>query len=217
MKTKLHFIGIASFVILLCSCGTGNMPKKFDYGQVENHKYYNSFFALELEVPHDWVVQTKEQTKELTEKGKNLAAGDDQNMKALIDASEINTANLLAVFQYEVGTPVAYNPSFALVAENLKNSPGIQSASDYLFHVRKHLKQSQIKVDYLDEACKQELINGQEFCVMNLSMHFMEIEIKQIYYATMQHGFCLSAVISFVDDEQKDELETIIQSMEFEK
>jgi hypothetical protein len=43
-------------------------------------------------------------------------------MKAIVEASKIISANLLAVFHYEVGTLVEYNPGFMLIAENFKST-----------------------------------------------------------------------------------------------
>ncbi|MCX6238486.1 MAG: hypothetical protein NTY07_13165 [Bacteroidia bacterium] len=104
-----------------------------------------------------------------------------------------------------------------LVAENLKNAPGIKNGSDYLFQSRKLLKQSQIQYDYIDEEFKKEIIDNQEFYLMNCSINYMGLNIKQKYYSTIQNGFCLSVIISFIDDEQKNVLEKIINSMEFNK
>ena len=219
MKAKLILIGFVILTVLTFSCNpNGNgKPKDFDYGHVENSMYINSFFGLKLQLPSDWVVQTKEQTENLAKKGKELVAGDDKNMKAVIDAAEVNSANLLAVFKYEVGAAVEYNPNFMLVAENLKNAPGIKNGSDYLFQTRKLMKQSQIKYDFIDEEFKKEIINNQEFFLMNCSINYMGLNIKQKYYSTIQNGFCLSAIISFINDEQENDLERIINSIEFNK
>jgi hypothetical protein len=217
MRTKLNFIGLLLLTVLTLSCGKNGKPKDFDYGRVENSKYVNSFFDLEINLPSNWVVQTKEQTENLVEKSKDLVAGDNKNMKAVLNASEINTANLLAVFQHELGAPVEYNPNFMLVAENLKGFPGIKTGSDYLYQASKLLKQSQIQYEYIESDFKKVIINNQEFYSMNLSLNYMGLNIKQVYYATIQNGFCISAIISFINDEQKNGLEKVINSMNFNK
>jgi len=195
MKTRLNFIGLLFLTALITSCNSSGKPKNFDYGHIENNKYLNSFFGLELSLPNDWIVQSKEQTENLAKMGKDLVAGDDKNMKAVINAAEINSANLLAIFKHEVGTAVDYNPNFMLVAENLKNAPGIKNGSDYLFQSRQLLKHSQIQYDYIDENFKKEIINNQEFYLMNCSLNYMGLNINQRYYSTIQNGFCISAII----------------------
>jgi len=214
---KLNFIGLFILTVLITSCNPSGKPKNFDYGHIENNKYLNSFFGLELSLPDNWIVQTKEQTENLTKIGKDFVAGDDKNLKAIINASEINSANLLAVFQYEVGAAVDYNPSFMLVAENLKNYPGIKTGSDYLFQSRKLLQQSQIHYSHLDDGFEKEIINNLEFYTMNCTIDYMGLSIKQRYYSTIINGFCLSEIISYTDDKQKSNLEKIIHSMNFKK
>ena len=66
-------------------------------------------------------------------------------------------------------------------------------------------------------SVKREMINNQEFYLMNASINYMGLSIKQVYYSTIQNGFCLSIVISFIDDEQKMDLDKIINSMRFIK
>lgn len=217
MKTKMNFIKLVLLTVLTISCNSNSKTKDFDYGKVSDGKYLNSYFGFEIELPTDWVVQTKEQTEYIAKMGKDLIAGDDKNMKAAINAAEINSANLLAVFKYEVGSPVDYNPNLMLVAQNLKNTPGIKSGSDFLLQARKLLKQAQIQYDFIDEEFKKDIINNQEFYIMNCSQNFMGINIKQKCYSTIQDGFCLSAIVSFTDDEQKNDLENIINTMKFKK
>ena len=213
----MNFIGFIILTVLTLSCSTNNKPENFDYGKVENNKYSNSFFEFSMDLPADWIVQTKEQTENLAKMGQELVAGDDKNIKAALKASEINSANLLAVFKYEVGAAVEYNPNFMLVAENLKNAPGIKTGSDYLFQSRKILKQSQVQYEHIDETFEKVIINNNEFYLMNAHLNYMGLSIKQVYYSTILNGFCLSAIISFIDDEQRKDLELILKSMEFKE
>jgi hypothetical protein len=212
MKKLYVFIFIN---IILISCSNNKKPRDFDYGRVEINKYINSFFQMEINLPPDWIVQTKEQINSMAEKGKDLAAGDDKNLKAVLNASEVNSANLLGVFQYEVGSPVEYNPNFVLVAENLRSFPGVKNGSDYLFQTRKLLKQSQLKFGGLDQEFKKVNINDQEFYLMNASLTYGGITISQEYYSTVKGGFSISAIISYVNPDQKNDLDKIINSIKF--
>lgn len=217
MRTGLNLLGFLILTVILVSCNSTEKPKNFDYGHTENNKYLNSFFGLELTIPNNWVVQTKEQTENMFKKGKDLIVGDNKNLKAVIDASEINSANLLSVFQYEVGAAVDYNPNFTVIAENLKNAPGTKTGNDYLFQVRKLLKQSQVQYSYIDDKFERTIIDNQEFYIMNCTIDYMGLSIKQRYYSTIMNRFCLAAIISYTSDEQKNNLEKVIGSMTFKK
>jgi hypothetical protein len=170
-----------------------------------------------MTIPAKWIVQTKEEMDYLAKTGAELVTGNDSKLKAVVKAAEINTANLLAAFQYERGASVEYNPSLMLVAENIMNIPGIKSGSDYLFQTRRLLEQSQFKHDYMDKEFQKELINGTEFYKMNAEINYMGLVIKQTYYSTIIDRFSFSAVISYVSEEQKLELLKSINSMKFGK
>jgi hypothetical protein len=204
-------------IATIFSCQTNGKPKGFDNGKVENNIYNNSFFNFKVELSPEWIVQSKEQTENLAKAGKELVVGDDDNLKAIIKASEINSAYLLTVFQYEVGSAVSYNPGFTLVAENLKLVLGIKNGGDYLFEVRKLLKQSQIQYNQIDSEFEKVNIDNQEFYKMNLALNYAGLNMKQSYYSTVLNGFSINAIISFVTDEQKNELEKVLNSFKFDK
>lgn len=212
---KTSFLGFFLLTITAIGCKTQGKPIDFDYGHVENSKYVNSYFDFEITIPTDWIVQTKEQMDNMAKTGAELVVGDDSKLKAVVKASEINSANLLAVYQYERGSAVEYNPSFVLVAENIINAPGIKIGSDYLFQSRRLLEQSQFKYDYIDKEFTKEIINGTEFYKMNAEINYMGLNIKQIYYSTIVDRFSFNVIISFINDQQKLDLLKSINSMKF--
>jgi hypothetical protein len=215
MKTLTKYLSIILLFSLLFSCGKKNQPVNFDYGHVENNSYINSYFGFKIDLPSGWIVQSKEQTAQIAENGKKLVAGDDEKLNAALKASEVNVANLLAVFQYELGSAVEYNPNIMMVAENIKAYPGIKKGSDYLFQARKLIQQGQFKYDYLSEQFKSETISGIEFYTMEGKINYMNLDIKQIYYSTVLKGFCLSIIISYVSDEQYEILKKSLNSLSF--
>ncbi|MDO9255965.1 MAG: hypothetical protein Q7U54_10670 [Bacteroidales bacterium] len=213
MKTKLS--ALILFAIIASTCYSQSKPIDFDYGRIENSKYLNSYFDFEITIPANWIIQNKEQMEKMAKAGMDMVVGDDANLKAAVKVSEINTANLLVVNQYERGSAVDYNPGLVIVAENIKEYPGIKTGSDYLFQVRKLLNQSQVKYDYIDTETSRESISGIDFYKMNAGIEYMGIGIKQIYYSTVLKGFSLNVIISFINDEQKAGLITAIDSIKF--
>jgi len=216
MKTRFLLSGIMFFYIIILGCSGQESQVKFDFGSVENNTYTNSYFNFKMSLPTDWTLQSHEETEDIMKEGRKLVAGDDKNLESAIKAAEINTAHLLVIYQYEMGAAVDYNPSLMLIAENLKNAPGIKTGADYLFHARKLLSQSQIQYDHLDEKFEQIDINGMIFYLMNTNINYLGYDIKQKYYSTIYKDFSLNMIISYVYDEQKTELEQSINSMMFE-
>lgn len=217
MNTRLNLIGLLFLTLLVISCNQSSESKNFDYGHIENNKYINSYFGLELMIPEKWVVQTKEQMELLAEMGRDLVGGDNEEFKAKIRVSEINTANLLGVFQHDLREIVEFNPNIILIAENLKSDPDIQSGSDYLYHVRKYRIVSQMQFSDIDEEFRKEILDSQEFYTMNCSYDYLGIKITQRTYSTVKDGFCLSAIVTFANEDQKKDLENIISSIKFKR
>ena len=191
--------------------------ESFDYGKVENNVYSNKFFNFKMNVPEKWQIQSKQQTKEILKSGEKVVAGDDKTMQAVIEASKINTANLLVVFKHKVGAAVDYNPSFSVIAENLKAAPGVETGNDYLFHTKKLLKRSKVNFSYVSETFEKENVGGVDFYKMEVHVNYAGLTIKQIYYSTVIKRFALSVIISYINDKQKEKLNGVISSIKFSK
>lgn len=200
-------------LLLSVSCIAQDTLQVFDHGHLEGDKYVNAFFDLQLELPKDWVVQSQEQVDLIMKTGREMVAGDDANLKAVVKASEVNTAQLITAFQYELGTAVDYNPGFMLIAENLVMAPGIKNGHDYLFHARRLMQSIQIQYDHLDEEFDHQVINNIDFYTLNASFSMNGMQIKQVYYATTKNGFSVVGIISFINDDQRELLLKVINSI----
>ena len=214
MKELCKMMALLCIILITSNCK--NQVENFDYGKVENGIYINDYFKFNIKLPTDWIIQSKEQTEYISNLGKEVIAGDDENMKAVLKASEINVANLLAAFQHELGSAVDYNPSIMIIAENIKSSPGLKNGSDYLFHARKLMQQGQLKYDYLSNEFMKESYSNTDFYIMDANVNYMENEIKQKYYSTVLKGFCLNIIISYITEDQKEILLNTINSIKFD-
>lgn len=201
-------------VLLAMSCGeaTTSMPKNFDYGSIKENVYSNDFFDLEITFPANWVVQDQEQVAQMTQYGKEVLSGDDAVLKTVIKASEINSANLLTIFKYEFGAPVDYNPNLVVVAENIQNASGIKRGKDYLFHSKKLLEQSQLEYTF-DKDIYTQGIGSKEFDMMETNLFYIGQDITQEYICTIVNGFSLVFIISYTTEEERRELQSIIEGI----
>ncbi len=209
---KICYILVACLFFIDCSNTQNKFPKNFDYGKVENGTYTNQYFNLEVPINPNWIIQNKEQVNNIIEKGSKLVANNNKNTKALIDASKINTAYLLTMFKYEVGAAVNYNPSLIIVAENIKDTPGIKRGSDYLFHTKNILEQAQIKYNFEKEIYEKQIGNS-SFDVMESTIDVIGKTITQDYISAIKNGFSLSFIISYLNEDEKKELYRIIENI----
>ena len=217
MKKTFNKIAIVLTVVLFIQCSQNGKPDNFDYGSVnDEYVYTNSYFDCSLQLPKEWSIQSKEQRKEITDRGKDFVIGDNENLRSVVKASEINSANLLMAFEHELGTTVDFNPSISVIVENIKSFPGIKDGSDYLVQARRLMKQTQIEYDYLSENFKRKSINGEEFYLMEANLDLFGSKIKQVYCSTIKKGFSFNMIYSYATDEQKKVIEESINTLVFE-
>ncbi|PKR80279.1 hypothetical protein CW751_10520 [Brumimicrobium salinarum] len=194
-----------------------NQSTQFDYGKIENNQYQNDYFNFTIDIPEDWFVQNKAQIEALQKQGKQMMAGDDEELNTIFEISEINTANLLSVNKYELGAPVEFNPSFGIVVENISHAPGVKKGSDYLFQVKRLLKQSKMNYEHIDEKFKKTIISGHTFYLMKCEIQYLDVSITQVYYTTITKMFAFSFITTYTDKKQRKELMEIFDSISFKK
>lgn len=212
---KKTYLLVLVFLTLRISC-QAQSTNNFDHGTISKSIYSNVFFDFTLPIPKDWHVQNEDQKKVVAAETEKLLAGEDQNLKALLKASEVNAANLLTVFQFEKGAPVDFNPGIGIVAENITNSPGVKTGKDYLFHVRKLMERTQINYDF-DPEVHHAIISGKEFYLLNITMQIGNMTAAQTYYTTIINGFALNFVIVYNGKEQEEMMSKIVRNVKFNK
>src|SRR5690606_31893738 len=192
-----------------------NLPNNFDYGRYENGVYSNKFFDLEVFIDPNWSVQTTEQLDNLMKRGQRVIAGDDDNLKAAIDAADVNVASLFAAFKHGIGSPETVNPSIMIVAENVSSYSGIKNGEDYLKKAKQLLNQGQFHVEFSDEIVQQK-IGSVYFYKLEANMSILDKTITQELYAALIHGFCLSIAVSYNNESSREEVHEILENIKIE-
>lgn len=188
--------------------------EEIDYGKVESSVYRNNYFGMSVTLPSDWSVQDEAAREELAKAGGEMIAGDDKNLKAAVKASELTSLNLFAVFQHPLGAPVDFNPNIICVAEQVRNSPGIKTGEDYLFHAKKLLQSGQMEVAFPADVYATT-IGGKEFHVMSVDMSMSGATVSQKYYTAVMKGYALSFIVSYTTAEDEAALESILKTVTF--
>ena len=200
-------------VLLLAGCGK-KASDEIDYGAVKDSVYHNEYFGLNLALPSGWSVQGQEMRQRVAAAGLKMAAGDDKTFRAVLKASEQQSVYLLMAFQHPPGSSVAFNPSIICVAERVRDVPGIVRGRDYLFHLKKLMESSQVKLQFPKDI-STEKFNGIDFDVMHVSMTVGPSTVQQKYYATIMRGYALGFIVSFTTSEQESVLQKALEGVSF--
>jgi hypothetical protein len=217
------------FCSILLSCSPGDSAKgiiekaidkiettqvkksSFDYGDAKSGTYKNDYFNFQIKFDTAWTVQNQTELNGLVEQGKKLIK-DGGNLEKIIEASEINTAYLFAMFKYQVGAALSFNPSLMTIAENTKRMPAIKVGKDYLFHAKNNLQQTKLNYTF-DENYTSKKLGNYNFDILTAHLNGYATPIIQEYFATVMDGFTLSFIISYSSKEEKRELYEVLESM----
>ena len=200
-------------LLLVAGCRQ-KAASEIDFGDFNNSVYTNSYFGMTVSFPTDWKIQDQAEQRRLMKFGGKLMSGDDKNLNAVVKASELQSVNLFAVFQYAPGSPVDFNPSVLAIAEDVRHAPGITRGKDYLFHTRKMLEAGQIQVNFPNEPYTEKL-GGTDFDVLDAEISVRSITVKQKYYSAIMKGYAMCFVASFNTPEQGAALKKILDTTEF--
>lgn len=191
-------------------------PANFDYGKVADNVYSNSYFNCTMKIPKGWVVRDEETTAQLHESVKKKFDETNQELKQALDASEINSANLLGISKFDLEAPSASNPNMMIIAENISSNTGVKTGRDYLIAGKKLMQQTQINYEFLGEP-KEEFINGKSFYVMNVIQHTGTADVRQRYYVTISNGFAFAIIEAYQNEKEDAFMHDYIYSLKFEK
>jgi hypothetical protein len=200
-------------IAFICPTDSLAADDHFDYGKIEKGKYVNSFFNIEMTLRKDWHPLSKESSDYLIKRSIDMISQNSEVMGMMVKAAEVNTAYLLTVFQYEMGSPVPFNPSMLVMSENLRLAPGVKTGSDYLYHSRKALEMSGLPYSFTKKAPESLELAGLRFDAMAAELQHPGMLVHQEYYCAIERQFSLCFILSFTEEEQVVQLRQMMDSL----
>jgi hypothetical protein len=205
---------IQFFFVLLTGCTTENKKPDLKEYTMAGDVYHNHFFNFKLTIPVNYIKLDEDQVDRMNLNTVEILEGSDFSIDQVgMGNNQFNT--ILAVFKYELGAGVDFNPSFQLITQNVKDFPGIKNGGDYLFHVSKLYDQTFFGLESIDDRAIKVNINGLEFHNLNATFDFAGQIIYQNSYAVKKGDYIMNGILTFTDDVQKNELEEMVKSIEF--
>jgi len=211
----IAFAALITGMVTYAGCGEKTIDK-MGFGTLENGTYRNEYLGMSVKLPTDWHAYDNESIKPVVQAGKKMFAGQDKNLQAKLDASELTTVNLFMVYKHPLGSPVPFNPNLGCVAEKVSHLPGIKKGSDYLYQAKQFMEMGQLKYVFTKDIYS-EIIGGIYFDVQDAEINFGTLKVKQKYYATIIRGYALSFIISSTTKQEEENLKQILTVVEFHK
>lgn len=217
MKNIIIITVVAVFIVTLIRVSGGKSPAEdIGYGEIKENRYINTYFNMTIDFPKDWATQSKEAMSAQIEVGSNMVVGDDENQRAAMKVSSLQSLNLFSVSQYPRGTPVSFNPNILCIAEKIAHMPGVKRGSDYFFFVKKFIENSPLKVQFSDDISTEKISNV-DFDILQATTDYGNTAVLQKYYAAKLKDYMLSLIITYSSDEEREKLEKILQSLKISK
>ena len=213
IKNYLKTIALLLVIGLLsCDHQSETADNAIDFGEFEAGVYSNTFFNLAIAIPEDWHVLDAEARNQLMRQGGKLVAGNNRNLKAALNAADLDSLNLLAAYEHAPGAPVTANPGIMIIAEKIKHMPGIKRGSDYHYHTKKMMRMSNINVAFPEEIYETS-IDDVSFDVLEMQINMGHMNIMQKQYVTILNGYALLVGLTYQDGEGLYQLEDILLTM----
>ncbi len=210
-KRFLVTIGVLFFVTQILSCsGSGNVGS----GSLDTGIYSSDYFGFLLILPDDWHPLDQGGMSAVTQAGGSAIAGKNKKTQASIQAAKNGSYNLVMAYQHPVGTRVPFNPAIGAVAQKVDKLPGVQSGRDYLLYIKRFMAQSRLRMSFSPKI-ERVNIDGVDFDHLYAEANMGQTVVSQEYYASVQKGYVLSFILSYVDDDQYDVLQESIGSIMF--
>lgn len=209
MKYSILFLCVLA---ALAGCSDAAKEKSALTRSADQVKYVNEFFGVEVKKPEGWFAQDPETTMKMNAQASGMMAGDNKQMKAIIDQSLKSTTPIFAFFESEPGAPVRTNPSVISVAENVSVMPGVKSGCDYLFHAQKLIEASPMNLKFAG-GCQTTQVGAAKLGYLDASTNINGIQVKQRYYACVKGEHALSFIQTYFDEPSKAKVDGVVNSL----
>ncbi len=204
----------ALIMLLVVSLGVlQGCRKKLDLGKLEGGVYSNEFFNMKLTIPSQWVVGGEAEQRRLREAGSKTIKTDNPIKDWAMKSSEQRTTQLFLVSKGAWGT-TPLNSSVICMAEQIPALSTVSRGSEYLASMKNMLQYSSVSMRIAKDVYPIE-VGGKLFYGLGVSVKAGPMEIPQIYYAYVSHGYALVFITTSFTDEDREAIDSMIKSVTF--
>jgi hypothetical protein len=176
-------------------------------GSVEGGLYRNDVLSVSMKLPDGWLVIDEKQYGFANNRGSRTATR--SGVDDAVDRSMKNTATLVAVSKYSLGTP--RNASLVMGLERLRDPamPAQAIAAGSLAALKAELPLRVTREVYTTR------LGGAEFASFSVAVDLPDGVFRQNYFVTNRRGQALTITNSYVYDDDAQAMERSILSLRF--
>lgn len=213
LKVALIFI-LSSAVLLGAGC---SRHEEVTLGTVEGNTYHNEYFGLQVDMHEDWVSLTHNEVAEIGQIGLDMMSEYNEELVGKIDVSSYRNLPLFGFYKY----PLTYtgpdnNPNILCVAENLKlgnMKKTIKTGADYIQYNVDLL--TDVGVPYQFGEYRIEKVGNTTLDSLASSLLYEGVTVKQKHYSKIIGDYALFLIITYTTDDELDELQAILDTVQF--
>lgn len=220
MKIRQFILSLAAGLHVLSACGeadqAGTTPQISREETVERAPPKETGdFGVSVEVPTSWHRMSNAESDGILETGRDMIAGDDENMERVLNSQRDKGRVLFSIFEHPPGSPIDFNASVIASAENVSLAPGIRRGSDYLFHMRRMLANSGMLIE-MSEDIEETRVDGQVFDSIRSTMQISGLTVHQQVQAMRHDDHVIAIVRSWMTDEQAAATQAVVDSIKLD-
>ena len=205
---------LALIFLPIISCQKNKTTNSFDYGSIEKGIYHNSYFKISIELPINWTILTGKDFTKFVESSAMENSDNKKELSEAIEVSKINRAELLALYKFPLDIDF-FNPNIMIIAENIKLFQNqIKTGRDYLGHSRITLERLFPDIEITD-GFEEQKIGGLDFWLMHSEQNTNHGKVEQLFNSTIINGFSFLIVLTYSNETEKEELNNILNNIEF--
>lgn len=173
------------------------IPQPAPVARLEGKDYINDAFGLFVTLPSDWLIQSDQIQKQVTEQTRKMVEGTDDKNKQQFKQSIERSTILISSTKFLPGLP--RNASFILVAERA-GSPLITNGVDALRALENMARDSKNFSLEFQGGIRTEVINGKEFGVATIKNTSASGVFMQKAYIIMKNGYGLEFFFTYQEE-----------------
>ena len=208
MQISIRLLFTVNLLLFLTTTSHGESI----HGKITNGEYNNAYFNFSIKLPKKWFIKFNQKQNGFNNK-KSTYIEKNKKLQEEFSKSSKRTHTLISATKFSPFALTYHNPTFSLIAENIKKNEAIRYGKDYLFRIKQIFKHTKSKYKLVFKGEGIEKINSFLFDTMEFELELTKVKVKQKMFATIYKNYVLFIFYTYVSKKDKIIMSKIMQSL----